>query len=85
MLVPQFSLRWILALTAVCGVVSLVGAAALRGTPWAAAVVISIGALGLILAVHGLMFFLIWLLSLLTPASRSAATGQSPFARTSEN
>jgi hypothetical protein len=81
MLIPQFSLRWILAVTAVCGFVSLIGAAAVRGAPWAAAVVISLGALGLILAVHGLMFFVIWLLSLLSPLRGPAVTGQSPFAR----
>ncbi|HWB09880.1 MAG TPA: hypothetical protein VG826_11665 [Pirellulales bacterium] len=77
---PQFSLRSILAVTAVCGIVSLVGAAALRGAPWAGAVITSIAALAAILAVHGLMFFVVWLLSLVTPGGRAAAVGQSPFA-----
>lgn len=80
MIAPQFSLRWILAVTAVCGFVSLIAAAALRGAPWAAAVVIALGALLLILAVHGLMFFMLWLFSLLLPGSRSVASGHSPFA-----
>ncbi|HEV3341296.1 MAG TPA: hypothetical protein VG125_13090 [Pirellulales bacterium] len=82
MLLPQFSLRSILAVTAVCGIVSLVGAAALRGAPWGAAVIISIAALAAILAVHGLMFFVVWLLSLVTPGGRSVVVGQSPFAAT---
>jgi hypothetical protein len=80
MLIPQFSLRSILAATAVCGIVSLVGAAALHGAPWAAAVIIAIAALGVILAIHGLMFFVVWLLSLVTPGGRSPAVGHSPFA-----
>jgi hypothetical protein len=80
MLAPQFSLRSILAVTAVCGFVSLIGAAALRGTPWAMAVVIAIAALALILAIHGLMFFVMWVFSLLLPTRRSGAVGQSPFA-----
>ena len=85
MLVPQFSLRSILAATAVCGFVSLIGAAALHGTPWAMAVVIAIAALALILAIHGLMFFVMWIFSLLLPARRSGTTGQSPFAPTTAN
>jgi hypothetical protein len=82
MLIPQFSLRSILAVTAVCGIVSLVGAAALHGAPWAGAVIISIAALAAILAVHGLMFFVVWLLSLVTPGGRSVVAGRSPFAPT---
>jgi hypothetical protein len=82
MLLPQFSLRSILVATAVCGIVSLVGAAALRGAPWAAAVIIAIAAVGAILVVHGLMFFVVWLLSLVTPGARSPVVGHSPFAQT---
>jgi hypothetical protein len=81
MLIPQFSLRSILAVTAVCGFVSLIGAAAIRGAPWAGAVVLAIAALGLILIVHGLMFFVVWLLSLVTPGGRTTVIGQSPFAK----
>lgn len=84
MLIPQFSLRWILAVTAVCGFVSLIGAAAVRGAPWAAAVVVAIGAVGLILTVHALMFFMIWVLSLLPPLRGRVVTGQSPFARSAK-
>lgn len=90
MLAPQFSLRSILAVTAVCGFVSLIGAAALRevtnkgdvggGTALAMAVVIAIAAIAMILAIHGLMFFVMWIFSLLLPARRSGLAGQSPFA-----
>ena len=79
MLIPQFSLRAILAATAVCGVFSLIGAAAIRGTPWAAAVSLALMALLMMLAVHGLVFFAVWLFSLVLP-DRRASVGQSPFA-----
>lgn len=80
MLAPQFSLRSILAAMVVCGFVSLIGAAALRGAPWATAVMIGVAALVLILVIHSLMFFVMWAFSLLVPAKWSAAPGQSPFA-----
>jgi hypothetical protein len=80
MLAPQFSLRSIMAAMVVCGFVSLIGAAALRGTPWAIAVIIALGALALIVAVHGLMFFVMWVFSLIVPRRRSSVPGTSPFA-----
>ena len=81
MLAPQFSLRSILAAMVVCGFVSLIGAAALRGAPWATAVMIGVVALFLILVIHSLMFFVMWAFSLFIPASWSAP-GESPFAPT---
>ncbi|HET6880006.1 MAG TPA: hypothetical protein VFI31_07615 [Pirellulales bacterium] len=79
MLAPQFSLRSIMAAMVVCGFVSLIGAAALRGTPWAIAVIIGLAALVLILAVHGLMFFVMWVFSLILPGRRTSTPGKSPF------
>ncbi len=79
MLIPQFSLRAILAATAVCGFFSLIGAAALRGSPSAAAISLALLTLVVMLAVHGLVFFAVWLFSLILPGRR-AALGQSPFA-----
>jgi hypothetical protein len=83
MLAPQFSLRSILAAMVVCGFVSLIGAAALRGAPWACAVLISMAAVLLILAIHGFMFFVMWLASLILPVGRPRSRGESPFARKS--
>lgn len=83
MLAPQFSLRSILAAMVVCGFVSLIGASALRGTPWAIAVLISMAAVVLILVVHGFMFFVLWLASLILPAGRRRKPADSPFAGTS--
>ena len=80
----QYSLRTVLAVTAVCGFVSLIAAAAVRGTPWASAIMLALAALALIMLVHALMFFIMWLFSLLWPGRRTVHRGQSPFAGQSQ-
>lgn len=75
----QYSLRTVLAVTAVCGFVSLIAAAAVRGTPWARAIMLALAALALIMIVHAWMFFVMWLFSLLWPGRRTVHHGQSPF------
>ncbi|MEX2121451.1 MAG: hypothetical protein WD847_17815 [Pirellulales bacterium] len=82
MLVPQFSLRWVLGLTAVAAVMSLVAAMAVRGSFWAAAITIALAALAVAMLVHGAMFFVIWLFSLVAPRSRRPASqrAETPFA-----
>ena len=81
MLIPQFSLRWVLGLTAVCGVLSFVAAMGLRGSAWAAAITIAAASLALTLLVHGLMFFAVWVFSLLAARAlgRSQRATASPF------
>jgi hypothetical protein len=81
MIIPQFSLRWLLGMTALCGGVSLVLAFANRGEIWA---------LGMSAALAGIFFlFLLYVAafcvaSLITQAYRaifgSPPTGESPFA-----
>jgi hypothetical protein len=85
MLIPQYSLRSILAVTAACGFVSLIGAAAVRGAPWAQALVTSIAALALILLIHALMFLVMGLFSLLIPKRRFVKAGPSPFSTSATN
>jgi predicted lipid-binding transport protein (Tim44 family) len=63
MLAPQFSLRTVLIATAVCGVISLIGGAAVRGSAFAAALVMALAALVLMIAVHGIIFFAVWVCS----------------------
>lgn len=79
MLAPQFSLRAVLIATAVFGVISLIGGAAVRGSAWAAALVMALAALVLMIAVHGMIFFAVWVFSQLFSGRRAAAVG-SPFA-----
>jgi hypothetical protein len=82
MVIPQFSLRWILAVTAVCAVFSLILAAAVRGSPWAIALSIAVASLAITLAFHGAVFFGVWLFSLIVPDRRRTTGGpaDSPFA-----
>jgi hypothetical protein len=82
MLIPQFSIRWVLALTAVCAVFSLILAAAVHGSPWAIAISIAVASLAVTLAFHGAVFFGVWLFSLIVPDRRQTAAGtaRSPFA-----
>ena len=63
MLIPRFSIRWILAFTAACGIVLLFARAAWNGQYWSGAVVIGIIFLLLTLLVHGAAFGLLWIVS----------------------
>lgn len=80
MLAPQFSLRTVLIATAVCGVISLIGGAAVRGSALAAALVMALIALLLMIAVHGMIFFAVWVFSQMFSGRRRAAAVGSPFA-----
>ena len=81
MLIPQFSIRWLLALTAVCAVIFSILGLAVGGSPWAAGVSIAIGSAVVLLLVHAVTFAIVWLFSLLSFRSRrqTAGPGQSPF------
>src|SRR4051812_21725477 len=63
MLIPQFSLRRLLATITGCSLIFFVISLAVRGQIWAIAV--SIGLLSLLIAslLHGFVFFLVWLFS----------------------
>jgi membrane protein YdbS with pleckstrin-like domain len=86
MLIPQFSLRWLLATVTGFAFVFLIVSFAVRGNSWAAG--ISVGILGLFVAllVYGLVFFLVWLFAIASDAWRirhqlAKTTGQPARAR----
>jgi len=81
MLIPQFSLRWLLGLTAVCAVVFSIVGLAVQGSRWAAAVSIGIGSLVVLVMVYGLVFALVWVFSVATSSlgRRRAGSAGSPF------
>ncbi len=56
MLLPQYSLRQILAITALLGVVSLVTVQAINGAPWAFGVLFGLVALVFVLGLYGLAY-----------------------------
>jgi hypothetical protein len=58
MLIPKFTIRRLLILTAVCAVISLVGTFAFRGQPWAIALIVALAAFVMGFGAY-LFFFLV--------------------------
>jgi len=83
MLIPQFSIRWLLALTVVCAGVFSIFRAALLGSHWATGVSIAIGSTVVVLLVYAATFAMVWLFSLVSvrPRRRRPESGQSPFSQ----
>ncbi|HEV7221600.1 MAG TPA: hypothetical protein VGN42_02810 [Pirellulales bacterium] len=81
MLIPQFSLRSVLYVTAICAVLSLVAAMAMRGTAWAMALTVAVASLSITFLAYGAMFFAVWVFSLVAPRRRAAreTAYSSPF------
>jgi hypothetical protein len=64
MLIPQFTLRWMLALMAGLAVVFLIVSRAAQGSAWAVGLSAAVAMLAFIVPVHLGLFFLVWLVSL---------------------
>ncbi len=82
MLIPQYSIRWLLALMVVCAVIFSVFGLAARGNPWAGGLSVGVLSLMVLLGAHAFCFWLAWVFSVLSLRlrRRPAANGQSPFA-----
>ena len=82
MLIPQFSIRWLLALTAFCAVVFSFFGLAARGNPWAGGLSIALVSLLVLLLAHAFCFWLVWVFSVirLRLGDRPGASGRPPFA-----
>jgi len=83
MLIPRYSLRWLLGLITFSAVVSLVLSYAVRGAPWAVGVAAGLWSLVLVGLSYVMAFLAAWLIdqSLATLRSRSSRIkGESPFA-----
>jgi hypothetical protein len=77
MLIPQFTLRTLLGITAGCAVVFSVLAFAVRGQPWAIGVSVAVGTVVVAMLVYAGLFGVLWLFSLI--GAGRAARGRSPF------
>ena len=66
MLIPQFSLRWLLAVVTVCSVAFLILSFGARGQVWAIGASIGLLSLVIVILVHGFTFFLVWLFAQMT-------------------
>jgi hypothetical protein len=81
MLIPQFSLRWLLGLTALCAGISLVLAAATRGDHWALGVSAALAGAVALAALYVAAFAGAWLISQAAAGIiGKRPAGQSPFA-----
>jgi len=79
MLIPQFSIRWLLGLTALCAGVFSIFRAAMHGSPWATGVSAAIFSAVVLMLAYAVTFAGVWFFSLLPIGRQRAAPGQSPF------
>jgi hypothetical protein len=82
MLIPRFSIRWLLGLTTFSAGVSLVLAYAVRGQPWAIGIVAGLWAVVIVAVFYSSAFVLAWLLNqfLAVTFLKRHRAGDSPFA-----
>jgi hypothetical protein len=79
MLIPQFSLRWLLAITTIAALVFSIVALAVHGSRWAEAVSIGMFALVLLAVIHVVFFVVVWSIS---TAAQRRRSGRTPFQET---
>jgi hypothetical protein len=75
MLIPRFTLRWLLGLTTFCAAVSLVLSMAVRGQAWAIGVSAALFAMAVVAVLFVFAFLSAWLMA---QAERSLFGGGSP-------
>ena len=80
MLIPRFTIRWLLLLMTVSSLFFFVVSLAVRGQAWAIAVSISVGSLLLAFVAYGLVFGLAALVASMRAVVRPAPRSGSPFA-----
>ena len=87
MLIPRFTLRWLLGLTTVSALVSLVLSFAVRRQPWALGVTAGLWCLAAAFLFYVVAFLAAWLIANTktavvggTPGPKRFETGDSPFA-----
>jgi len=81
MLIPQFTIRWMLVLTAVCALVFSAFGLAYQGTAWAIGVSVSVVVGVLMMLIYAAVFGVLWLIGEMTGSARRPETGRggSPF------
>ncbi|MDX1948041.1 MAG: hypothetical protein SFU86_21760 [Pirellulaceae bacterium] len=84
MVIPRFSIRWLLGLTAVCAAISLVLSYAARGEPWGIGAAIGLASLVLLFLLHAGTFAVAWLLSQALAVVDPPSTPVNPFGQSPE-
>jgi hypothetical protein len=80
MLIPRFTIRWLLLLTTVCSFFFFVVAFAVRGSAWAGAISIAVAGLVGAFILFGAFFGFAFVLAALFGLIRNRPTGGTPFA-----
>ncbi len=80
MLMPKYTIRRLLLITAVSGVFFAIVAAAARGNHWAIALSAAITSLFVMLLFHAIVYVVAWWISATYDASRPQRKPTSPFA-----
>jgi hypothetical protein len=80
MLIPRFTIRWLLSLTTVAAVFSLVVHLALQGRAWAIAVSVTAASLALAFFLYAVFFAVAYLAASFQGLFRGRPTDGSPFA-----
>jgi hypothetical protein len=81
MLIPRFSIRWLLGLTTLSAGVSLVLSFAIRGEAWALGMVVGLGSLVLVAVLYAAAFAMAWFAWRTLGSIPAGPPGASPFAR----
>ena len=81
MLIPRFSIRWLLGLTTLSAGVSLVLSFAIRGEAWALGMLVGLSSLVLLAIFYAAAFATAWLAWRSLGSIHEAPPGASPFAR----
>lgn len=83
MLIPRFSIRWLLGLTTISAVVSLVLASAVRGRPWALGVMAGVWSLVIVALLFVGSFLGAWFVAQVRGVlSAPTGSGENPFSPT---
>ena len=80
MLIPRFSIRWLLIVTAVFAAFFFLVSVAVRGEPWAIAVSVALGSLALLVVIHAGFFLVAWLIAEMIGLAWRPQQPESPFA-----
>lgn len=80
MLIPRFTLRWLMLLITVISVFCVIVAQAFRGHAWAMGVSLAVASLLLSFLIYGALFCLAYLLASVRGSARTPVGVASPFA-----
>ncbi len=80
MLIPRYSIRWMLGIMTVCGLFFLVVSLGIRGHVWAAAIAIAVAGLVLAIVVQAVFFVVAYWAAIVAESMFPKRHHRSPFA-----